>query len=97
MGWSVWKYLVYPDSDHNPDAQTVQENCARFGHLAFGEAEMKVVPTTDRKGYSCWEIAFLTQAPVTDIEWMHQQWDRFFRQGFGEECIVTSSAPLLLS
>ena len=100
MRWSVWKYLVYPDRSADPDQQTVEENCARFGALTFGTIEMKVIHTEDRKGWMCWQIAFLTKAPVQDstyIEWMHEQWDMFFRQGFGAECIVNSSAPLLIA
>jgi hypothetical protein len=99
MRWSVWKYLVYPDPSADPNQQTVEENCARFAGLTFGTMEMKVFQNEDRKGYECWHIAILAQAPVQDptyIEWMHQQWDTFFRQGFGGECIVNSSAPLVL-
>ena len=97
--WSLWLYRVYPGAVKRPDFQTVKLNCARFGRLMLGSAsEMKVTEATDRKGSLYWEIAIraeghpVHEAPYT--EWMHLQWDKFFRHGFGPDCVVNSHARL---
>jgi hypothetical protein len=95
--WSFWLYRIYPEKQ--PAFALVRDNCARFGRLIFGSAtEMKVIEAIDRKGYPYFEIAIRAEGhPVHEsayTDWMHLQWDKFFRNGFGQECIVNSHAHL---
>jgi hypothetical protein len=97
--WSLWQYRVYPDATRRPDFARVKTNSARFGRLLFGSAsEMRVRHATDQRGREYWEVAVLTEghpvqeAPYTD--WMHRQWETFFRRGFGPTCEVQPHARL---
>lgn len=95
--WSLWEYRVY--ARKRPDFATVKQNCARFGLLMFGSAsEMRITQATDYWGRMYWEIAVLTEGhPVHEVlytEWMHTQWVKFLRSGFGKACEVQSHARL---
>jgi hypothetical protein len=97
--WSLWEYRVYPDGTKRPDYATVKKNAARFGRVLFGSAsQMRLTCATDQYARLYWEIAVLTEGhPVHEplyAEWMHKQWARFFRQGFGPSCEVQSHARL---
>lgn len=95
--WSLWQYRCYPDGTKRPPFAMVKMNCARFGRLVFGSAaEMRVKHASDGRGY--WEVAVLVEGhPVHDgayTEWMHANWRRFFREGFGPTCEVLCHARL---
>lgn len=97
--WSFWEYRVYPDGTKKPTFQFVKRNCARFGRLLFGSAsEMRLVCATDDHGRLYWEVAARTEGhPVHEpqyTEWMHNQWTKFFKMGFGDGCEVRSHARL---
>lgn len=97
--WSLWEYRVYPDALHRPDYTLVKENAARFGRIVFGSAsQMRLLYATDERGRLYWEVAILTEGhPVQDqryVWWVHQQWVKFFQNGFGTACEVFSHARL---
>ena len=90
---------MYPDLVHRPDAATVKLNCARFGRLMFGSvSEMHLRDATDEYGKRFWEIKILSEGhPVHDpqyTEWMHGQWRRFLKNGFGLQCAIHAHARL---
>jgi hypothetical protein len=98
--WSHWQFYVYADGTKRPDFQTVKENCARFGRLMFGSvSEMKVACSMDESKRLFWDIEVRTEGhPVHDpmyVEWMHEQWRRFFREGFGQSCEVKFNEQLI--
>lgn len=77
----------------------VKTNCARFGRLMFGSAsQMRLNCRTDEQARVYWEISVRTEGhPVHDpqyTEWMHKQWDRFLRSGFGQGCEIQCHARL---
>ena len=97
--WSFWEYRIYPERTRRPDYQTVKGNSARFGRLMFGRAsEMRVVHATDTYGRPYWEVAVRSEGhPVHDptyVLWMHNEWQRFFQQVFGQTCEVQPHARL---
>jgi hypothetical protein len=97
--WSLWEYRVYPDTTRRPTYHDVKRNAARFGRLLFGSAsEMRIVCATDDHGRLYWEVAVLTENhPVHEplyVAWMHKQWAKFFRRGFGPACEIRPHARL---
>jgi hypothetical protein len=95
--WSLWQYRVYPET--RPSFLLVKDNCARFGRLAFGSAsQMRIAQAYDTHGRLYWEIAIRTDGhPVHErpyVEWMHDHWRTFFRQGFGQACEIQAHARL---
>jgi hypothetical protein len=97
--WSFWEYRVYPDSTKRPTYELVKKNAARFGRLLFGSAsQMRLTCATDDVGRLYWEIAVLTEGhPVHEpgyVSWVHHQWAKFCRQGFGQTCEIRSHARL---
>lgn len=97
--WSFWSYRIYPAQTSRPPYPMVKENCARFGRLLFGSAtEMRLRCATDEAGRLYWEMAVRSEGhPVHDpmyAEWMHDQWRKFFRNGFGATCDVQCHARL---
>jgi len=78
----------------------VQANCARFGRKAFGaSAAMRVRGVSRPQDRDDWEIAVLAEGvPGHDPEyagWMHSQWLRFFRAGFGPSCQVAADVCVM--
>jgi hypothetical protein len=97
--WSLWEYRIYPDGTKRPSYSLVKKNSARFGRLLFGSAsEMRIVCATDDYGRLYWEIAILTEGhPVHEsayVNWIHRQWAKFFRRGFGQTCEIHNHARL---
>jgi hypothetical protein len=97
--WSFWQYRVYPDPAHRPSFWAVKPSAARFGRLMFGSvSEMKIEQATDDTGRLYWQISILSEGhPVHDplyVGWMHTQWGRFLREGFGHSCEIRSHARL---
>lgn len=97
--WSFWEYRVYPDGTKRPPFAVVKTNCARFGRLTFGSAsEMRLTEAMDADRRLYWEIAVRSEGhPVHDplyVEWMHEQWRTFLRNGFGGGCEIRVHARL---
>ena len=97
--WSLWEYRVYPTGTKRPDYATVMNNCARFGRLIFGSvSRMRLRHATDEYGKLYWEITVMSEGhPVHDpkyAEWMHNQWIRFLKNGFGTLCEIRTHARL---
>lgn len=96
--WSLWEYRVYPDQTKRPNVATVKANCARFGRLVFGSASEMRLRCATEQGRMYWEVAVRSEGhPVHDpgyTEWMHAQWKKFFREGFGPTCEVQVHARL---
>lgn len=103
--WSKWTYRVRPDPRHHPTMADVQLNCARFGKKAFGEAAQmrirfqQIAIGVGMRLHDVWEISVLAEGlPAHEApfaEWMHAKWLRFFRNGFGVGCRVTSEAHVM--
>jgi hypothetical protein len=93
--WSLWEYTVVPERRRAVSFPLVQSNTARFGRKAFGSTGQLQV----RRAARAWRVRILTEgAPIQDptyVRWMHAQWRRFFRQGFGAGATITSRARLL--
>ena len=97
--WSFWQYRVFPDSTKRPTYELVKENCARFGRLVFGSAsQMRLRQATNDVGRLYWEIAVRTEGhPCHEaqyVEWMHTNWKRFLKEGFGQSCEIHCHARL---
>jgi hypothetical protein len=97
--WSFWQYRIYPDRTKRPEFPTIKENCARFARTVFGQAsEMRVVVATDQHARLYVEVSVRTEGhPVHEapyVTYMHEQWDRFLRNGFGPTCEIQSHAHL---
>jgi len=97
--WSFWEYRIFPDAVHRPALADVKLNAARFGRKIFGSAsEMRIICATDEYARVYWDIAVLSEGhPVHDtkyVEWVHGQWTRFFKNGFGKHCEVRTHARL---
>jgi hypothetical protein len=59
---------------------------------------MRVRYATDQTGRLYWEVAVLTEGhPVHEspyVEYVHDQWKKFFVQGFGPGCEIQTHARL---
>jgi len=97
--WSRWHYRVYPAAGTSPRFSQVKLNCARFGRLLFGGAsEMLLEQIAPPGGRAYWDVQIRTEGPPAHdpqyVVWMHVQWDRFFRHGFGATCDVQSAVKI---
>ena len=102
--WSRWTYTVYPMALKRPNLATVKYNCAKFGKKVFQSAsEMSVMCGLEKakpgeKRRLFWEIDIRTEGhPVHDtayVEYVHDLWRRFFREGFGQQCEINCKAKL---
>jgi hypothetical protein len=98
--WTLWTYTLRPSPRCHPSFEDVRENCARFGVKAFGmTAAMRVRGVSRPQDRDNWEIEVLAEGvPGHDpryAEWMHRQWMRFFRSGFGSSCQVAADVCVM--
>lgn len=92
--WSKWTFHVTPGRKIRTTRAELEANCGRFGRKAFGSASQMRITT--KKGVLIVDVR--TEGhPVHEppyVEWMRQQWARFFLNGFGAGTTVTLDTKL---
>lgn len=99
--WSlwVWKILVRKKIPYDQ----VKQNCARFGRNAFGSSSQMNIQEDEhlnikRGVYYIWTIKVRSeghqQPDEAYVKYMKDNWDKFLRNGFGNDAVITFESKL---